>query len=114
MQLRFLGVLQKMEFERVGESTPIKVDVRVIAATNADLREKVRLGMFREDLYYRLKVVELHLPPLRDRIENIMVLIPYFLNKLNEKFDKKIVDVSSEVLRYFNELSMRARQCERT
>ncbi len=101
MQLRFLGVLQKMEFERVGESTPIKVDVRVIAATNADLREKVRLGMFREDLYYRLKVVELHLPPLRDRIEDIMVLIPYFLNKLNKKFDKKIVDVSSEVLRFF-------------
>src|SRR5208337_4196141 len=101
MQLRLLGVLQKMEFERVGDSTPIKVDVRVIAATNADLREKVRLGKFREDLYYRLKVVELHLPPIRERKEDIMVLIPHFLNKLNNKLKKQIIDVSSEVLRLF-------------
>ena len=101
MQLRLLGVLQKMEFERVGDSTPIKVDVRVIAATNADLREKVRLGKFREDLYYRLKVVELHLPPLRERKEDIMALVPHFLNKLNKKLGKQIIDVSSEVLRLF-------------
>ncbi|MGO9015947.1 MAG: sigma-54 dependent transcriptional regulator [Dissulfurispiraceae bacterium] len=101
MQLRLLGVLQKMEFERVGDSTPIKVDVRVIAATNADLREKVRLGRFREDLYYRLKVVELHLPPLRERKEDITALIPHFLNKLNKKLGKQIIDVSSEVLRLF-------------
>ncbi len=101
MQLKLLGVLQKMEFERVGDSTPIKVDVRVIAATNADLREKIRLGKFREDLYYRLKVVEMHLPPLRERKEDIMVLIPHFLNKLNKKLKKQIIDVSSEVLRLF-------------
>ncbi|MBZ0157100.1 MAG: sigma 54-interacting transcriptional regulator [Alphaproteobacteria bacterium] len=99
MQLRLLRVLQEMEFERVGDSTPIKVDVRVVAATNRNLREKVKLGEFREDLYYRLKVVEVTLPPLRERREDIPLLIDYFIKKFNNKLNKAITGVSSEVQR---------------
>jgi two-component system response regulator HydG len=101
MQLRLLGVLQKMEFERVGDSTPIRVDVRVVAATNADLREKVKLGEFRQDLYYRLKVVELKVPSLRERTEDIKPLTDHFINKFRTKLSKDITVVSNEVLRLF-------------
>ena len=99
MQLRLLRVLQEREFERVGESTPIKVDVRVVAATNRDLRERVKKGEFREDLYYRLKVVELMLPPLRERREDIPLLIDHFLKKYNKKFGKDIDSLSEETKR---------------
>jgi PAS domain S-box-containing protein len=97
MQLHFLRVLQDMEFERVGDSTPIKVDVRVIAATNKDLVKEIAAGGFRQDLYYRLKVVELNLPPLRKRLEDIPLLIDHFLKIFNQKFSKKMTDVSSDV-----------------
>ncbi len=96
MQLRLLRVLQEMEFERVGDSAPIKVDVRVVAATNRDLQEKVRSGEFREDLYYRLKVVEVTLPPLRDRRDDIPFLTEHFLQKFNKKFGKKIMSLSDD------------------
>ena len=79
IQLKLLRVLQEKEFERVGESTPQKVDVRVIACTNKDLKEKVRRGEFRQDLYYRLKVVEVSLPPLRDRLEDLTLAGRSFL-----------------------------------
>ena len=105
MQLRLLRVLQEMEFERVGDSTTIKVDVRVVAATNKDLFEQVRLGQFREDLYYRLKVVELTLPPLRKRREDIPLLVDYFLKKFNEKLNKKITGISVDVQKTFMEHS---------
>ena len=105
MQLRLLRVLQEMEFERVGDSTTIKVDVRVVAATNKNLIEQVRLGQFREDLYYRLKVVELTLPPLRKRREDIPLLVDYFLKKFNEKLNKKITGVSVDVQKTFMEHS---------
>lgn len=101
IQLRLLRVLQEMEFERVGDSTPLKVDVRVIAATNQNLLEKVKRGEFREDLYYRLKVVEVAIPPLRDRIEDIPLLVDHFLKKFNEKFNKKIASVSADVQKIF-------------
>jgi len=101
VQLRLLRVLQEMEFEAVGDSTPIKVDVRVVAATNQDLREKVRLGKFREDLYYRLKVVELALPSLRERLEDIPLLIDYFIKKFNMKLNKNIEGMSADVQRIF-------------
>ncbi len=96
-QLRLLRVLQEMEFERVGDSTPIRVDVRVIAATNKNLAEKVGKGEFREDLYYRLKVVEINLPPLRDRQEDISCLIDHFLEKFNKKLNREVVAVSDDV-----------------
>ncbi|MGR3173774.1 MAG: sigma-54 dependent transcriptional regulator [Candidatus Scalindua sp.] len=103
MQLRLLRVLQEMEFERVGDSTPIKVNVRIIAATNQDLRKKVRQGKFREDLYHRLKVVELTIPPLRERREDIPLLVDHFLEKFNKKFNKNIKAISIDAQKIFME-----------
>ncbi|MBF0566095.1 MAG: sigma 54-interacting transcriptional regulator [Nitrospirae bacterium] len=100
-QLKLLRVLQEMEFERVGDSTPIKVDVRVIAATNQDFKEKIKRGQFRKDLYYRLRVVEIKLPPLRDRKEDIPLLVEHFLSKFNRNFKKDIHSVSTDVMKAF-------------
>ena len=105
MQLHLLRVLQEREFEQVGGNETIKVDVRVIAATNEDLREKVRTCRFREDLYYRLKVVEIKLPPLRERIEDILLLSEFFIQKLNKNFNRNITGISSGVQRIFLEYS---------
>jgi len=101
MQMRLLRVLQEQEFEPVGDSTPVKVDVRVIAATNQDLAEKVRLGTFRHDLFYRLNVVRLIIPPLRDRRDDIPLLVAHFLEKFNQKFKKLFSAVSQEVMELF-------------
>ena len=100
-QLQLLRVVQEKEFERVGDSTPIKVDVRIVAATNQRLHEKVRRGDFREDLYYRLKVVEVIMPPLRERKEDIPLLLNHFMNKFNKKLNKEIVAVSADVQKIF-------------
>lgn len=105
MQLRLLRVLQQREFERLGESTTISVDVRIIAATNKDLLDRVRQGRFREDLYYRLKVVEIALPPLRERLEDLPLLTDYFIKKFNKKFGKEIRDASEDVQKIFLEHS---------
>ena len=80
-QKKLLRVLQEREFERVGGNIPVKVDVRVIAATNRNLRDEVASGRFREDLYYRLNVIAIHMPPLRERIEDIPALVNYFLDR---------------------------------
>jgi two-component system response regulator HydG len=101
IQLKLLRVLQEKEFERVGESTPQKVDVRVIACTNKDLKEKVKRGEFRQDLYYRLKVVEVSLPPLRERLEDLPLLVDRFCRSFNERFKKNIEGISNEVLSRF-------------
>jgi len=101
MQLRFLRVLESKEFERVGDSTPLKIDVRVIAATNRDLKVLVAKGDFREDLYYRLKVFEIHLPPLRDRREDIPALVQHFIRHFNLTMSKHIQGVSDEVMELF-------------
>ena len=81
LQVKLLRVLQEMEFERVGGTRTIKVDVRVVAASNRDLKEEVEAGRFREDLFYRLNVVHLHLPPLRQRQEDIPLLAAHFIKK---------------------------------
>ncbi len=101
IQLKLLRVLETGEFERVGNSAPVKVDVRLIAATNKNLLAKVGLGELREDLYYRLKVVEIRLPPLRDRREDIPLLVDHFRNGFNAKFKKTIEAISSDVLKAF-------------
>jgi two-component system, NtrC family, response regulator HydG len=101
IQLKLLRVLDEKEFERVGESTPTKANVRVIAATNRDLKEKVRAGEFREDLYYRLKVIEIALPPLRERPEDIPLLVDHFCKRFNDTFRKRIEGVSTEALKCF-------------
>ncbi len=85
LQMKLLRVLQEREFERLGDSHSIKVDVRVIAATNSDLKKMVAHGEFREDLFYRLNVIPIELPPLRDRKEDIPLLVQHFLKKFSEQ-----------------------------
>jgi len=94
VQVRLLRVLQEREFERVGDSKTKKVDIRIIAATNSDLAEKVRRGSFREDLYYRLKVIELAIPPLRDRLEDIPFLVDHFVERLNARYGRQVAGLS--------------------
>lgn len=101
LQVRLLRVLQEMEFERVGDNTPIRVDVRVIAATNKNLVEKIERGEFREDLYYRLKVVEMIIPALRQRKEDIPLLVSHFIQRFSKKFNKEIRGLSPEVMDLF-------------
>lgn len=86
MQVKLLRVLQQKELKRVGANTPIKLNVRIIAATNRDLEQMVYDGQFRDDLYYRLNVVTIFIPPLRERKEDIMPLVNHFLHTINEKY----------------------------
>jgi transcriptional regulator with GAF, ATPase, and Fis domain len=99
VQVTLLRVLQNREFERVGGNKTIKVDVRVIAASNKDLAEEVSKGHFREDLFYRLNVVHIQVPPLRERKEDIPILIRYFLERFSREMNKKDVPtLAPEVL----------------
>jgi two-component system response regulator HydG len=98
IQLKLLRVLQEKEFEKVGESRTRRVDVRIIACTNQNLKEKVFEGTFREDLYYRLKVVEVNLPPLRERRGDIPLLTQHFLAKFRLQYNKNIQDVSPDFM----------------
>jgi two-component system response regulator HupR/HoxA len=99
MQLRLLRVLQEGEVRRVGASGTVKVNVRVIAATNADLEEEMRAGRFRQDLYYRLNVFPIRLPPLRERPEDIPVLADYFLRTFRERARRAVPGIAADALR---------------
>jgi len=99
-QVKLLRFLENKEYSRVGESHVRKADVRIIAATNADLKSKVSNGAFRDDLYYRLNIVNIHLPPLRERKEDIPLLVNYFTNMFNSKYDKKIIGVSENIMEF--------------
>ncbi len=101
VQLKLLRVLQEKEFEKVGDATPIKADVRVLAATHRDLKEKVHTGEFREDLHYRIKVVEVPLPKLMERRDDIPLLARHFLNMFNNQFKKQIKGFENQVVKTF-------------
>ena len=101
LQAKLLRVLEEREFERVGGNKTIKVDVRIIAATNRALSEEIEKGRFREDLYYRINVLNIHLPPLRDRREDIELLAEYFLEKHCRNLRKQLNGFTEEVLDMF-------------
>ncbi|MGH7908374.1 MAG: sigma-54 dependent transcriptional regulator, partial [Thermodesulfobacteriota bacterium] len=104
LQSKLLRVLQEEEIRRLGDTKTIKVDVRIIAATSRDLNEDVKQGGFRGDLFYRLNVLPIHIPPLRERKEDISTLVDYFIKKYNEKLNRFVKGVSqqamSELLQY--------------
>ena len=97
-QIALLRVLQEREFQRVGGSEPIRVNVRVLAATNRDLQKAIAAGAFRQDLFYRLEVFPIHIPPLRERIEDIPVLLEYFVARFARKAGKNIRSIEKEAL----------------
>lgn len=99
IQVKLLRVLQEKEFRRVGGTKDLKVDVRIIAATNRDLEKMVAEGKFREDLYYRLDVIPIDLPPLRERPEDIPLLADFFLRKFNQSLGKEIEGIEPEAMR---------------
>ena len=101
MQVKLLRVIQEQEFERVGGLQTIKVDVRLITATNRNLLQDVKDGRFREDLYYRLNVIPAHLPPLRERKEDIPVLTDFFIEKFNKKLDRSVKYIDEKVMNLF-------------
>jgi DNA-binding NtrC family response regulator len=104
IQVKLLRILQEKEFQRIGSNVNLKTDVRVITATNRNLEDRIKEGLFREDLYYRLNVISIHLPPLRERREDIPLLIDFFLKKYSKTNQKPISDISLEartiLLRY--------------
>jgi PAS domain S-box-containing protein len=101
MQAKLLKVVEEKQFERVGGSKTIMADVRIISASNKELEKAIKNNTFREDLYYRLNVIPIHVPPLRDRIEDIPFLIEHFIEKLNTNTRKNIQRVSPDVLDFF-------------
>jgi DNA-binding NtrC family response regulator len=104
IQVKLLRILQEKEFQRLGSNLNLRTDVRVITATHRNLEEAMRKGLFREDLYYRLNVISIHLPPLRERREDIPLLVDHFLKKYSKVNQKSILDISKEaralLLRY--------------
>jgi chemotaxis protein methyltransferase CheR len=105
LQTKLLQVLEHGEFERLGSSRTIKVDVRVIAATNRDLDEEVRKGRFRADLFYRLNVFPITVPPLRQRAEDIPLLTRFFVEKVSKRMGKPIEQISKRTARMLKDYS---------
>jgi len=98
MQVKFLRVLQERQFERIGSLDSIDLDVRVIAATNKDLLEELKKGNFREDLYYRVNVIKIEIPPLRERKEDIIALSNVFINEFSTYYDKNLKKIDLEAM----------------
>ncbi len=101
VQVKLLRVLETKQFERVGGNKPINLNARIIAATNKNLQSEIEKGNFREDLYFRINVMNIHLPSLRERIEDLPLLIEHFLRTFNKKFNKSIEGISSLAYKYF-------------
>ncbi len=99
LQAKLLRAIQEGEIERIGSERPIRTDFRLVAATNVDLEKAVRDGRFRDDLYFRLRVIPITLPPLRDRAEDVAVLAPFFLDRYNTKFRKQVQGISDGALK---------------
>src|SRR6185436_13705523 len=99
LQAKLLRAIQEGEIERVGGAKPIKTDFRLIAATNVDLEKAVKDGRFRDDLYYRINVIPIKLPPLRDRVEDLPELARFFLARYNTKFRKHVEGISDAAFR---------------
>jgi Nif-specific regulatory protein len=98
LQSKLLRVLQEQEFERVGGTTPLSVDIRLIAATNRNLEMALQEGSFREDLFYRLNVINIEVPPLRDHMEDLSLLVQYFVTKLGAQCGRPSLGISPEAL----------------
>jgi len=115
-QIKLLRVLQEGEFEKVGGNKTIRVNIRILAASNRDLQEAVKKGTFREDLYYRLNVVNLKLPPLRERRDDIPFLVNFFIEKYNRKYHMKVKGISQRALKVLTdyEWSGNVRELENT
>ncbi len=105
LQSKILRAIQEKEIEPLGSEKTIKVDIRIITATNKNLEEMVNNGKFRADLFFRLNVINLHLPPLRERKDDIPLLVEYFIKKYSEIYNKKIIGISKEVEELFNKYS---------
>lgn len=105
LQAKLLRILQEMEFERVGGKDRVKVNARIIAATNKDLKLMVKEGKFRDDLFYRLNVVAIYIPPLRERRDDIALLVDYLLAKINKDLHKKVMGISREMMDVFMKYS---------
>jgi transcriptional regulator with GAF, ATPase, and Fis domain len=99
LQAKLLRAIQEQEIERVGGDRPIPTSVRLVAATNVDLEQAVKQGNFRPDLYYRLNVVPLKLPPLRERIDDLPVLVDFFIKRYNARFKKNVAGMAASTLR---------------
>jgi transcriptional regulator with PAS, ATPase and Fis domain len=102
LQAKLLGAIQDKSFDRVGGVKTIKVDIRIIAATNQDLQSAVQAGKFRSDLFYRLNVVPIYIPPLRERIGDLIPLVDYFRKRFTAKYHKKIDNISPEIMATFS------------
>ena len=97
-QVKLLRVLEEKVIERVGDNQPIHINVRIVSATNKDLKKLVEQGLFREDLFYRINVIPIHVPPLRERVEDIPILAEAFFRRIRLKTDKKINSISNAAM----------------
>ena len=111
LQVRILRLIQEREIEKIGATSPNKVDVRIVAATHRELSSMVKAGTFREDLYYRLLVVPIDLPPLRDRIGDIPILVQHFFEKCKSKHGRLDLKMSPDAVAVFHELSTGRAMC---